>query len=68
MDIIPAIASKSLRKDPNCAYYLLIVDAYLKLPRLYLMEIITTEEVMYKLYLFQSISGKVDEFVWWYFG
>ena len=29
------------------------------------MEIITTEEAMDKLYMFQSIFGKVDKFGWW---
>ena len=30
------------------------------------MEIITTEEVMDKLDMFQDIFGKIDEFGWWY--
>ena len=29
------------------------------------MERITTEEVMYKLDMFKSIFGKIDEFGWW---
>ena len=29
------------------------------------MEIINTEEVMDKLGMFQSRSGKIDEFGWW---
>ena len=29
------------------------------------MEKITTEEVMEKLDMFQSRSGKIDEFGWW---
>ena len=29
------------------------------------MEIITTEEVVDKLEMFQSRSGKIDEFGWW---
>ena len=29
------------------------------------MEIITTEEVMDQLYMFQAIFGKVYEFGWW---
>ena len=45
--------------------YLLIVDAYSKIPKLYGMEKITTEEVMYKLDMFQSRFGKIDEFGWW---
>ena len=30
------------------------------------MKKITTEEVMEKLDMFQSRSGKIDEFGWWY--
>ena len=30
------------------------------------MEKITTEEVLDKLDMFQSRSGKIDQFVWWY--
>ena len=29
------------------------------------MEIITTQEVMDKLYMFQARLGKIDEFGWW---
>ena len=29
------------------------------------MDNITTEEVMEKLYMFQSIFGKIDQFGWW---
>ena len=29
------------------------------------MQNITTEEVTYKLYMFQARFGKVDEFCWW---
>ena len=64
MDIIPAISSKMLIKDTTSDNYLLIVDAYSKLPILYGMENITTETVMYKLDMFQAIFGKVDEFGW----
>ena len=32
---------------------------------MYGMENITTEEVMDKLYMFQAIFGKLDEFGWW---
>ena len=45
--------------------YLLIVDAYSKIPKLYGMENITTEEVMDKLDMFQSRFGKIDQFRWW---
>ena len=40
--------------------YLLIIDAYSKIPKLYGMDIIDTEEVMDKLDMFQSIFGKID--------
>ena len=45
--------------------YLLIVDAYSKIPKLYGMENITPEKVMDKLDMFQSRFGKIDEFGWW---
>ena len=45
--------------------YLLIVDAYSKIPKLYGMDNITTEEVMDKLDMFQSRFGKIDQFGWW---
>ena len=64
MDIIPSTASKSLTSDTTFSNYLLIVDAYSKISKLYGMEKITTEEVMDKLDMFQSISGKIDKFGW----
>ena len=36
-----------------------------KIPKLYGMENITTDEVMDKLDMLQENSGKVDEFGWW---
>ena len=45
--------------------YILIVDAYSKIPKLYGMEKITIEEVMYKLDVFRAIFGEIDEFGWW---
>ena len=57
MDIIPSTAPKSLTSDTNFSNYLLIVDAYSKIPKLYGMEKITTEEVMDKLDMFQSRFG-----------
>ena len=65
IDIIPAIYSKSLTKDTTFYNYLLVVDAYSKLPKLYRMENITTEEAMENLDMFQARFGKVDEFGWW---
>ena len=41
------------------------MDDYYKLPIIYGMENITTEEVVDKLDMFQDIFGKVDEFGWW---
>ena len=60
MDIIPAIYSRSLTKDTNFDNYLLIVDAYSNIQKLYGMENITTEEVMDKLDIFQARFVKVD--------
>ena len=65
MDIITSTTSKSLTSNTTFSNYHLIVDAYYKIPKLYYMEKITTEEVMYKLDMFQSIFGKIDQFGWW---
>ena len=65
MDIIPHIVPKSLTNDTTSSNYLLIVDAYSKIPKLYGMENITTVEVMEKLDMFQSRFGKIDQFGWW---
>ena len=65
MDIIPSTAPKSLTNDTNFQNYLLIVDAYYKMPKLYGMENNTTAEVMDKLDMFQSRFGKIDQFGWW---
>ena len=54
MDIIPSTAPKSLTNDTDFSNYLLIFDAYSKIPKLYGMENITTAEVMDKLDMFQS--------------
>ena len=65
MDIVPSTAPKSLTNDTNFQNYLLIVDAYSKIPKPYRMENITTAEVMDKLDMFQSRFGKIDQFGWW---
>ena len=65
MDIIPSTAPKSLTNDTNFNNYLLIVYANSKIPKLYGMEKITTEEVMDKLDMFQSRCGKIYQFGWW---
>ena len=64
MDIIPSTAPKSLTSDTTFSNYLLIVDAYYKIPKLYGMDNITTEEVMDKLDMFQSRLGQIDQFGW----
>ena len=65
MNIIPSTAPKSLTSDTNFSNYILTVDAYSKIPKLYGMEKITTEEVTDKLDMLQSRFGKIDEFGWW---
>ena len=65
MDIVPSTAPKSLTSDKTFSNYLLIVDSYSKIPKIYVMEKITTEEVMDKLDMLQSIFGKIDQFGWW---
>ena len=65
MDIIPSTAPKSLTNGTNFQNYLLIVDAYSKIPKRYGMENITTAEVLDKLDMFQSRFGKIDQFGWW---
>ena len=65
MDIVPSTAPKSLKSGTTFSNYLLIVDAYSKIQKLYGMEKITKEEVMDKLDMFQSIFGKIDQFGWW---
>ena len=61
MDIFPSKAPKSLTSDTTFSDYLSIVDAYSKIPKLYFIEKTTTKEVMYKLDIFQSRLGKIDE-------
>ena len=56
---------QKLKKYTTFFNYFLILDDYSKIPKLYGMENITTEEVMEKLDMFQERSVKVDEFGWW---
>ena len=65
MDIVPSTAPKSLTSDTTFSNYLLIVDAYYNIPKLYGLDNITTEEVMEKLDMFKSRFGKMDQFGWW---
>ena len=62
MDIVPSTVPKSLTSETTFSNYLSIFDAYSKIPKLYGMEKITTEEGMDKLDMFQSRFGKIDEF------
>ena len=65
MDVITSTAPKSLASDTYFSNDLLIVNDYSKTRKLYGVDKITTEEVMDKLYMFQSRFGKFDEFGWW---
>ena len=65
MDISPSTPPKSLTSDTIFSNYILIVNAYFKIPKLRGMEKITTEEVMDKLDIFQPRFGNLDEFGWW---
>ena len=65
MDIILSTAPKIQTSDTTFSNYILIVDAYYNIPKLYGMEKITTEEVMDKLDMFQSKFGKIEQFGWW---
>ena len=66
MVIITSTATKSLTSDTKISNYLFNFDAYYKIPKLYVMDKITTEEVMDNLDIFQSGFRKIDEFRWWY--
>ena len=62
MDIITSTAPRILTSETNFSNYILIFDAYSKIPKIYGIEKITTEEVMDKLDMFQSRFGKIDKF------
>ena len=62
MDIIPSIAPKRFTGDIKFSDYLLIFDAYSEIPKFYGMENISTEGVMDKLDMFQTIFGKIEDF------
>ena len=64
MDIIPSTAPKILISDTTLSNYLSIVDAYSKIQKVCGMDIITTEEVMDNLYMFQYILGKIEKIGW----
>ena len=60
MDIIPSTGPKRLISDTTFSNYLLSVDAYYKIKKLYCMEKIITEEVIDNMDMFQSRSEKID--------
>ena len=63
MDLISSMAPKSLTSDTTFSNYLLIFDAYSKIPKICGMEKITTEEVMDKLVNFPGYGLKHIQFV-----
>ena len=65
MDVIPETSPKQLIRETTFSNHILIVDAYSKIPKLYGMERITTEELIYKLDMLQSRFGKIDKSGWW---
>ena len=66
MDIVPSTSPKKFTNNITFSKYILVVDAYSKTPKLYVIEKITTEEVMDNLDMFRSRFGEIDEFAWWY--
>ena len=64
MDIVPSTAPKSLTSETTFSNFILIVDAYSNIPKLYGMEKITTKEVMDKLDMFESRFEKIYQFGW----
>ena len=58
MDIIPSIATRILTSDTTFSNYLLIFDAYYKIPKIYGMDNITTEEGMENCICSSPDSGK----------
>ena len=65
MGIIPEAAPKRLTSETTFSNYLIIADAYSIITKLYVMDNITTEEVMDKLDISQFRFGKIDKFGWW---
>ena len=59
MGVIPEKSPNILTGETNFKNYILIVDAYSKIPKLYVMERITTEEGLDRLDIFQAGFGKI---------
>ena len=67
MNIIPSTAPKILTSNTTFYSYLFIVDTYSKIPKIYGVEKIKTEEVIDMLDMFHSRFGKIETFLWWDF-
>ena len=63
MENIPATPQKRLTSETT--FFNFIVDLYSKIPELYGTEIITTEEVIDRLDMFQARFSKIDGLGWW---
>ena len=63
MDIIPSTAPKSLTNDTNFQNYLLIVDVYSKIPKLYGMEILLLQKLWTNWTCFSLDLGKSTNLV-----
>ena len=59
MDILPSTAPKRFSSETNFS------NAFSKIPNLYGMDKIITEQAMGKLNMFQSRFGKMDKLDWW---
>ena len=68
MDIIPAPQKSSFDPDCDFSHYLLIVDTYSRMPRLYELNEINTEAVMDKIEEFVARYGELNVFGWWNIG
>ena len=67
MDITTATAPEVLTSEINFLIIFLVFDTYSKTKKLDGMYIITAEEVMDKLDMFQPRFVKIDKFGWWDF-
>ena len=65
MDIISATSPNVLTDETTLSKYILTLEAYSKMPKLYSTERITSEGVMDKFDMFQYIFGKIYGFGWW---
>ena len=60
VDIITATAPTIFTSETSFSCYLLTVDTSSKIPKLYVINSITTKQVMDKFYMFQSRFGKKE--------